>query len=91
MDFEELLACKPYELQAEQKKELLTDRLNSLTKHHKAKCREYSDILDSMGNDDSDADSYEKLPFLPVRLFKELSLKSVPDKDIVKKIGRAHV
>lgn len=84
MDFEELLACKPYELQAEQKKELLTDRLNSLTKHHKAKCREYSDILDSMGNDDSDADSYEKLPFLPVRLFKELSLKSVPDKDVVK-------
>ena len=27
---------------------------------------------------------YEELPFLPVRLFKELSLKSIPDEEVVK-------
>lgn len=84
MDFEKLLAYKPYELQAERKKKLLTDRLNGLTKHHRIHCREYYNILDCIACGDSQADSYENLPFLPARIFKELSLKSVPDGEVVK-------
>ncbi len=84
VDFEKLLGYRPYELQKAQKGKILTNRLNSLTKLHKAKCREYSDILDRIGNGYAEADSYENLPFLPVRLFKELSLKSVPDEEVMK-------
>lgn len=84
MDFEYLLKFKPYELDAGQKVKLLTDRLNTLTKLHKVKCREYNAILECMGNEDSEPESYEDVPFLPVRLFKELSLKSISDEDVVK-------
>lgn len=84
MDFERLLEYKPFELLKEQKKELLTNRLNSLTKLHKAKCREYDEVLACMDDNNTKSDSYENLPFLPVRLFKELSLKSVPDEKVIK-------
>lgn len=84
MDFERLLEYSPFELSKEQKKELLTDRLNSLTKLHKANCREYSEVLDCIDDNNTESDSYENLPFLPVRLFKELSLKSVPDEEVIK-------
>lgn len=84
MNFENLLKCRPYELRAGQKGKLLADRLNTLTKHHRAKCREYNAILECMGKEDSDPDSYEDIPFLPVRLFKELSLKSISDEEVIK-------
>lgn len=84
MDFERLLEYKPFELLKEQKKELLTDRLNSLTKLHKAKCQEYGEVLACIDDNNTESDSYENLPFLPVRLFKELSLKSVPDEEVIK-------
>lgn len=84
MDFADLLKFKPYELQAEQKGRLLTDRLNTLTKHHRDKCREYNAILECMDNENSGSDSYEDVPFLPVRLFKELSLKSISDEEVIK-------
>lgn len=84
MDFEDFLKFKPYELSAGQKTKLLTDRLNTLTKHHRDKCREYKAILECMGYEDFEPDSYETIPFLPVRLFKELSLKSISDEEVIK-------
>lgn len=84
MDFEDFLKFKPYELQAGQKGRLLTDRLNTLTKHHRDKCREYNAILECMDNENSGSDSYEDVPFLPVRLFKELSLKSISNEEVIK-------
>lgn len=84
MTFEEILEISPYSLNKEEKEKLLTDRLLELTKSHKNNCEEYSRILDSIGYNDRDIKSYRELPFLPVRLFKELSLKSVPDEEIVK-------
>lgn len=84
MTFEEILQISPYSLKGEEKKTLLTGRLRDLTKWHKENCPEYSRMLDSVGFDSDDIQSYEAIPFLPVRLFKELSLKSVPQEEVVK-------
>lgn len=84
MAFEELLEIQPYSLRREEKHALLTRRLLELTEHHRENCPEYRQMLDSVGYDREQVSGYEDLPFLPVRLFKELRLKSVPEEDVVK-------
>lgn len=84
MMFEELLKIPPYSLGAIEKEKLLTERLLELTKLHKNNCSEYNRILNSIGFNETVIKTYKDLPFLPVRLFKELDLKSVSENDIVK-------
>lgn len=84
MTFEELLSIPPFSLSKEEKEKLLTERLTELTRTHRKACPEYARILDSMDFDLEKAESYTDLPFLPVRLFKEFDLKSVPQEEIVK-------
>lgn len=84
MTFEEILAIPPYSLGKEEKEKLLTERLIELTKLHQEKCPEYKLILDAVDFDVDKVKSYTELPFLPVRLFKELELKSVASDDVVK-------
>lgn len=84
MEFEEIVSIPPYLLGKEKKEKILTERLKELTEKHKRSCLEYSRILDSIAYRPSDVKSYKELPFLPVRLFKELPLKSVPQENIVK-------
>lgn len=84
MTFDDIICIPPYSLDKEEKNKLLTERLVQLTQLHKENCPEYSRILDSLGFDLNGVKDYKDLPFLPVRLFKELELKSVPDSDVVK-------
>lgn len=84
MDFEHILSIEPYALEHQVKQAMLTERLLELTELHRKNCAEYRRILDSVGYEKKAIRTYEDIPFLPVRLFKELSLKSVSDQDIVK-------
>lgn len=84
MAFDEILDLPPYSLCAQGKENLLTQRLVELTKLHQERCPEYKRILDAVGIDVDKVSTYKDLPFLPVRLFKELELKSVPAEDVVK-------
>ena len=84
MEFEQLLQIAPYALCQEEKKAVLTDRLLELTRLHAGNCEAYKKILNSIAFEEGKVSSYEDLPFLPVRMFKELELKSVPDEEIVK-------
>ena len=84
MTFEKILTIPPYSLNKIEKNKLLTERLVELTKLHQEKCPEYKRILDAIGFDFENVESYMDLPFLPVRLFKELELKSVEQEDVVK-------
>lgn len=84
MTFDEILELDPYSLDKQAKQDLLDARLCDLTKHHYEKCKKYRDILDAMGVVPDSVRSYKDIPFLPVRLFKELELKSVEDDEIVK-------
>ena len=84
MTFDEILSIPPYSLNREEKEKLLTERLVELTKHHQEKCPEYARILESISFNADKVKSYKDLPFLPVRLFKELELRSVPKEEVVK-------
>ena len=84
MDFEGLLQISPYSLCKTEKEKLLTERLMELTELHKQNCTEYASILNTISYEKQKISSYKELPFLPVRLFKELSLKSVPQDEVVK-------
>lgn len=84
MTFDEILEIEPYSLDKEEKGKLLTRRLKELSIKHQAACPEYAGILKSQGFDPEKIQSYEEIPFLPVRLFKELTLKSVPQEEVVK-------
>lgn len=84
MTFEEILETSPFSLDKEEKEKLLTDRIFELTKLHRDNCPEYKRILDASGFELEKARSYRDVPFLPVRLFKELDLKSVSKEEVVK-------
>lgn len=84
MTFEEIFEIPPYSLEKKKKEEVLTERLIGLTKFHRKHCPEYGRILDSIGFHEEKCRSYKDLPFLPVRMFKELELKSVLQEDVVK-------
>lgn len=84
MNFEDILKIAPYSLDKTEKEKLLTERLLDLTEKHKENCPEYAKMLDSVGYSKENVKSYTDLPYLPVRIFKELSLKSVPQEEIVK-------
>ena len=84
MTYDEILSIPPYSLGREEKEKMLTERLVELTELHRHNCPEYARMLDSINFDAASVHSYRELPFLPVRLFKELELKSVPREEIVK-------
>lgn len=84
MTFEEILAIPPYSLGNAEKEKLLTERLIELTKLHQEKCPEYKLILDAVDFNMDKVKRYTDLPFLPVRMFKELELKSVASDKVVK-------
>ena len=81
--YEEILKRLPYSLNKEDKRKLLNQRLRELTELHYEKCREYRNIVNVLGGKCDDAE-YEEIPFLPVRLFKELDLKSISEEEIFK-------
>lgn len=84
MTFDEILAVSPFSLDKGEKGKLMTERLTELTMLHSENCLEYKRILDAIGFEKSKVESYTDLPFLPVRLFKELELRSVPQEAVVK-------
>lgn len=84
MDYNEILQIPPYSLDKDQKEKLLTNRMRELTAFHRENCQEYRRMMESIGFNENEAASYYDYPFLPVRLFKELSLKSVSDSDVFK-------
>lgn len=84
MTFEELLEIPPYSLDKEHKNTILTERLKELTVLHKTRCSQYNAILNSVDYKEEKVTDYTDIPFLPVRLFKELDLKSIDDSEVVK-------
>ncbi|HAR79796.1 MAG TPA: acyl-protein synthetase [Succinivibrionaceae bacterium] len=81
---EEFFSIQPFSLDKEHKEALLTRTLKELTAHHKAHCEIYSRMLQAMGYDESQVLSYYDLPFIPVRLFKEFELLSIPRTEVFK-------
>jgi len=88
MNYDEFLKSEPYIAERREKHGALTDVLKQLTVEHMDNCLEYNEILSAYGiNTTADVmkfTSYEEIPFLPVRMFKEYELMSVPKDAVVK-------
>ncbi len=77
MTLEEFLEKNPYSIPQDEKESFYREQLNIMTDHHRTACRAYDDICDGLN---------ENGPRLPVSLFKDTDLKSVPDDKIIRKI-----
>lgn len=84
MTVEEILDIPPFSSGREEKRRILMDRLLELTRYHQHNCPEYGKIMRAFGWDTDTMKELEELPYIPVRLFKELELKSVPSEEIFK-------
>lgn len=84
ISYDEILDISPFALDKNTKAKLFTDRLKGLSLSHYAKCVEYKKIIDAMKVDLETIDNYERIPFLPVRLFKDFELKSIPNEEVFK-------
>ena len=83
MIFEELYNYQPYALEVSDKEKLLLPYLNELSNYHYHNCQEYRNVIDVLLGGYKEAGTILDVPFLPVRLFKELDLYSVNRDEII--------
>lgn len=86
MDFDALLARDPYGMPREEKRDLFTRRLGELTAFHGTHCPPYEKWLAALGCDRHPFHAPEEIPVLPVSVFKELTLRSIPEEAVFKTI-----
>ena len=84
MTYEDILALSPFGVAREEKQALLREELLRLTEYHREHCAPYARMMGTVGFSAADSHSVEDLPFLPVRLFKEMELRSVAQEDVFK-------
>lgn len=81
---DEFYELNPYELDKDKKTELLTRELKEVTRHHIDCCKPYANMLEAMEYDEDQVETYYDLPYLPVRLFKTMDLKSIEGDKVFK-------
>jgi hypothetical protein len=79
-----LLSLPEYSLAHEEKRAVLTERLRALTRLHYQRSDSYRRILFALGRDPDDLGSLEDVPMLPVGLFKNHTLRSIPQDQVFK-------
>ena len=77
MNRTEFLEMEPYSVSQEDKESFYREQIKKMTADHRKACAAYDDICNGLG---------EETPYLPVTLFKDIDLKSVPDEEVIKKI-----
>lgn len=83
MEYEKILEYPPFSVVKEEKREILTKRLQYLNQFHDEHCEEYHKIRDLFLEIPK---RYEEFPFLPIRLFKEFQLKSISENTLTKEM-----
>jgi phenylacetate-coenzyme A ligase PaaK-like adenylate-forming protein len=74
----------PYSLDYVRKKVLLVEAMRQLTQWHIEHCESYKKVMDTLQVVPSNLKRLEDVPYLPVRLFKEFELSSIPPGEIFK-------
>lgn len=75
---------QPYGYRADIKDPALLEMLNGLTRWHLERCPPYANMVERLFPDGARAAMNTDVPYLPVRLFKTLELRSVPMTDVIK-------
>ncbi|MBB5869846.1 hypothetical protein F4553_003225 [Allocatelliglobosispora scoriae] len=73
-----------FTLSQSEKEAQLLPALNDLVTHHRAACAPYDRIVGAVDATGGPYADLRDLPWLPVRMFKTHSLKSIPDDEVVK-------
>ncbi|MCX7735868.1 MAG: acyl-protein synthetase [Candidatus Kapabacteria bacterium] len=82
---EKLFEYPQYSIPFEEKTNFLLKELNNLTAYHYEKCVPYQNIIKTIyHNNYGNSKNLSEIPFFPVRLFKNIELKSIPDSDVLK-------
>lgn len=84
MNYEDLLNIGSYALSAAQKEQIYRELLNRLTDWHRERCAPYGRVCRLLGDPAQGMRAVEDIPMVPVSLFKQLRLSSVPEEDIFK-------
>lgn len=84
MELSAILQNKPYGMPAPEKRALYAEGLTELTRFHREHCPEYGRLLAALGCPDRMACTLENTPMLPVSLFKDLELRSIPEEAVFK-------
>lgn len=71
-----------FELDSVRKSEILLPQLVDLTTFHSLNCTEYRNIVASAFQSSSFLEKLEDIPWLPVRIFKELEMRSIKKENI---------
>jgi hypothetical protein len=80
-----LLAGSPFGMRAPEKRATLLPILEKLTRSHYERCEIYRRVVDAgFGGLRDRYEAMEDLPFVPVSLFKEFELRSVPKEEVFK-------
>lgn len=79
----DFLRRHPFSISSSQKEDDFLDIINQLTEHHVLSCDPYRRIIGPVFGFQN-ARSLVDIPFIPVQLFKSLSLSSVPQNDVSK-------
>ena len=77
MNREEFLNLEPFSIPQAEKERFYREQMNELSANHRNACKAYDDICNGL---------HENGPYLPVSLFKDTDLKSVPEDKIIRKI-----
>jgi hypothetical protein len=83
-DLDGLLGLDQYSLPDPEKAPILAAGLNRLTRHHLARSTEYARILGAVDGGAVDAVGPADVPYIPVSLFKWLTLRSIEEDDVFK-------
>lgn len=80
----QLDTTQPYGFRADTKEPAFLDALNGLTMWHQQRCSSYANMIERIFHTGSNATMLAEVPYLPVRLFKTLELRSAPETQIIK-------
>ncbi|MCR5667282.1 MAG: acyl-protein synthetase [Eubacterium sp.] len=84
MDYEKILSYPVYALSQAEKEKILITYMTELTAYHRQHCDEYRRFLEVQGISKKPFDEEKQIPYLPVRIFKDMELKSVGKEDVFK-------
>ncbi|MFH2117494.1 MAG: acyl-protein synthetase [Bacillota bacterium] len=82
MRLDDFFKIPPYGLNKNEKREMVLPEFKKLINYHYLNCIEYRNILSGLNINIDNIYDFSNVPYIPVRLFKEFDLLSVPKEDI---------
>ncbi|MCH4166140.1 MAG: acyl-protein synthetase [Megasphaera sp.] len=84
MDYSQYFSASPYGWTQAEKEQTYISCLNELTAYHHEHCAPYGKALDAWGYAAATATELSQIPMIPITLFKQLDLTSIPQQNIFK-------